>query len=733
MLRRVIILLAIVSTVGFANRAEAYDSTLRKGAALQTIERIADIEQANKLVSICRANIHRDTLYAYAQQLEQLAISIGSSEHLSHAYEFLGWYHYCCFNFDSATTYYFKSIQINDSIGSAVNIALGYNSVGECFHKLFDYGAAYNYYNRAIKILQENDSQSVAMAYVLRNMGCLYNDFGVYETSKIMLQQALQIDLEYNNLEYVVSDYVNLALVENGMYERQKHKENISAAKQYSDSAMIWAAKLNSGFFYYHTLYSKMEVELNYAFTLPPNERRQMLDSCLFFYDFIVDMAKQFGFYSNIYYALTMWKAKYFVQTKQYNDAIVSLSTIDKSEKISPFVMAGICNLYVTCYESLGNYRKAIEYKQKLRMVRKSNIDNGFQVDAAQKSIREDFDAQMLQHKISEQRKAMIYEEQRKHSQAMSQIIGVAFIMLVLFVIFILREQKQRQATNVLLLKHQKELTAQRNKLSKANHEQTSSIRYAKDIQTLIMPSCEILTQLFPDNMVIWKPLQIVSGDFYWVAQVGRFKVVAVADCTGHGVPGALMSMLGLTTLNNIAANVKSGKVKERNVTAAFFLNSLCQRIADTMHERHTNDDRFDGMHIAICLIDTDKNELQYSGAFRPISLATANGIELIQPDKTPVGFYTHRNYLFSNNIIKIHKGDVVYLYTDGITNQLSNADRGNKFSVARLNKLLFSVKDLPFDVQQKAVDEALMQWRKSSLGQVCEQTDDQILIGIRI
>ena len=215
-----------------------------------------------------------------------------------------------------------------------------------------------------------------------------------------------------------------------------------------------------------------------------------------------------------------------------------------------------------------------------------------------------------------------------------------------------------------------------------------------------------------------------MSGDFYWVTEADGLKFVAVADCTGHGIPGASLSMLGISFLNSIVA-----RIDLHHVNAAELLTKLRDRIVESLTRGTVNnEDIHDGMDIAVCIFDTKNSKLSYAGAYRPLWIVNNGQLTEYKPDKIPIAVDKDRNSDFTNNEIHLQQGDRVYMFSDGITDQFGERENGklSKFKLKRLRELLCNIYDLAPEQQMRKIETTIDQWRGDS-----EQTDDITVIGV--
>jgi ligand-binding sensor domain-containing protein/serine phosphatase RsbU (regulator of sigma subunit) len=283
-----------------------------------------------------------------------------------------------------------------------------------------------------------------------------------------------------------------------------------------------------------------------------------------------------------------------------------------------------------------------------------------------------------------------------------------------------LREEKQK----VELIN--KEVIEQKATIEHKNLEMTDSIKYAKNIQEALLPAITGLKKDFPESFVLYMPKDIVSGDFYWFANRDGKHLFAAADCTGHGVPGAFMSIIGNSLLNEI--------VGEQHVyQPAEILNNLHVGVKTALNHNKGEFERRDGMDIALCSFNKENMVLDYAGANRALWIYrkdTTDKAEIIKPDKNPIGGIEHDFEVkrqFTNHSIQLQKGDCIYIFSDGYADQFGG-DKGKKFMVANLQRTFAEITDKPMDEQYEHLHKVFTSWRGGY-----EQIDDVLVIGVRV
>lgn len=263
----------------------------------------------------------------------------------------------------------------------------------------------------------------------------------------------------------------------------------------------------------------------------------------------------------------------------------------------------------------------------------------------------------------------------------------------------------------------EKQIDNQRTALSEKNKEITDSITYAQRIQNAILPAHRLIAHYLPQSFVVYLPKAIVSGDFYWVEKKGDTVFFAVVDCTGHGVPGAMMSVIGQNALNRV--------VNEFDVIQpAAILDRLNDLVEETF-SRGGSEVR-DGMDIALCAWNTKTNLLEYAGANNALYLLRNGEITEHKADKQPIGRFEKR-FPFTNQQLQLLAGDRVYLFSDGIADQFGGPE-GKKFKYRRLKELLVSISGASMQQQKNEVLAAFYSWKGS-----LEQIDDVCIFGVQV
>ncbi|MCB0760655.1 MAG: SpoIIE family protein phosphatase [Flavobacteriales bacterium] len=277
-------------------------------------------------------------------------------------------------------------------------------------------------------------------------------------------------------------------------------------------------------------------------------------------------------------------------------------------------------------------------------------------------------------------------------------------------------EQKVVERTNEVV-RQKEQIENQKERVTQLYKDLTDSINYAKRIQQTILPTEEQVHAMFSESFIMYRPKDIVSGDFYWFKSSGKKLMFAAVDCTGHGVPGAFMSLVGHNILNHVA------KVFTRPSQVLNNLNRMALEILDSGGSSQIKD----GMDLAFCTLDADTMELEFSGAQNPIWIIRKGELIEQKGDKQSIGSFTHGDFQFTNHNFQLQSGDCVYIFSDGFVDQFGGP-RNKKFMRKQFRELLISAAPLHMDEQKNMIEQAFVRWRGA-----LDQVDDILVIGIRV
>jgi serine phosphatase RsbU (regulator of sigma subunit) len=543
-----------------------------------------------------------------------------------------------------------------------IGVAATYSYIAEAYNQQENFANAKSYLKNAVDIYSK-EKDSVNLASALHNLGYANYRQGQYDTALILFSQTGQI---YQKLGYQIQ-YANClgnsGLVYSRQSEFQKAEENLLRALD------ILTKQYDQG------------------------DGRAAIE-------FITEYA-----------AILQQKGEI---KKAIATATLSFKKAEKNNMLE-FERDAAWRL-AKLYESSGKYDSAYHYQ--LFYINANDSIKSVRNIQKMADLRTEFEVSKKQAEVDGLRKNKLIQ--------LLVIIGLGLILLLAIGIILLynyslkRSQSLTAALDdrrILLEKQSKELKEQREEI-------IGSINYAKRIQSAILPPERYINELLPENFIFYRPKEIVSGDFYWIKQVKNFTILVCADCTGHGVPGAFMSMLGISLFNEI--------VERREITEANqILNEMRNQIKQSLRQVGNKEEPKDGMDLALCVIDNTSNLMQFSGANNPLYIIKNNNGETefkeITADPMPVGFYSSNEDSFSNHTVELYPGDTFYIFSDGYIDQ-NGGEKNHKFSSAQFKKLLSDIHDQPMNLQKVIIEQTLSEW----MGGHC-QRDDILVIGVRV
>lgn len=350
-------------------------------------------------------------------------------------------------------------------------------------------------------------------------------------------------------------------------------------------------------------------------------------------------------------------------------------------------------------------------------------------VDLAKKTSGEskyrDIVKNILEYKNEKEKKIKDLEfqkEQEKQKMIVWTVSGV-LLLVVGFLVFVFNRLKVTRKQNEIIAFRKHQIDKAYSELGSKNKEILDSINYAKRIQAAILPSDELIRSVFQNSFVIYAPKDIVAGDFYWLEQSGDKTLFAVADCTGHGVPGAMVSVVCNNSLNR--------SVHEYGLTAPSEILNKTRDLVVSQFAKSKERSMMDGMDIALCSFEMNKEadsyHVEYAGANNPLWIIRKgyDDVEICRADKQPIGKMENIQP-FNNNKLQLSKDDTIYLFSDGYADQFGG-DNGKKLKTSNFKRLLLSVKDQSMEVQRQSLVDFFNKWQGD-----LEQVDDVCIVGIR-
>jgi serine phosphatase RsbU (regulator of sigma subunit) len=587
---------------------------------------------------------------------------------ISKTYFNIGLIYYYTAKYDLAIQQYIEALKLLESIKDTQTLPNIYNGLSGMYKEIRNYDEALKYGQKALKLFSQN-KDSVGMASALNNVGNVYD-----------YQNKFDEALDYYRKSMLMKELIKM---ERGM---SSTLNNIGIILSKKDSVLQALEYYNKA--------------LSYS-TVNSDKISQAVS-----YDGI----------GMVYYKL-----------KQYDKA---LSFLEKSIAISTDIDSklDIVSSYekiALCYAAKGNYKKAFDYQQLLFATKDSifNVESSKQVNEMA-SKYESEKKQLLIDNLNKDNALKQEELAKSELQVKQQNMQIMFFILAVLLLstlsfFIFRSYKQKKQSAEIILSQKVEVERQRDLVEEKSKEITDSIHYAKRIQQALLASDTFLKKHISDYFIFYKPKDIVSGDFYWANVIDGKFVMITADCTGHGVPGAFMSLLNISYLNEAI-------IEKRIDAPDKILEHVRSQIIQSLNPEGSESEGRDGMDATLCVYDFKGMWLRFSAANNPLWLYRNNEIKEFLADKMPVGMYHGEQKPFTQQTIGLRKGDIVYTFTDGFADQFGG-EKGKKFKYKNLQQLLLNNASKPMAEQKQILEKTLRDWQGNM-----DQVDDILIVGIR-
>lgn len=671
-----------------------------------------------------------------------------------------------------------RAVEEYRRVGMKFYLAKGINNLGVSYDDLNKYDKALECYIEALSIqIELDDKKGISSCY--NNIGEVYKDKGNYAKAIEFYEKSLRIDKEIEDIEGIAICQLNIG----GIHFIQ---ENYEKAHKYYGEALLNSNSINEKRIIANVLNAIGELMLKQGYY---NKALSSLDQSIKLSQEIGEQSEE----AKSHYLL----GEVFRNQGQYADAIgyyekavkvhnqlgeTGKSSLDKirigqslmgigyvsqaikeveegvneSEKLGLIENVRLgAEILASAYAKNKNYKLAFEYSNLNKRLYDSIftlesqkqihiIENRFELERKEAQIQ-------LQEIELEKQNAILYQRLILQRSLIGGIIAI-LIVVVLIIISYIRMHKAKgiislqkdQITekNEELRQGNEELRAtvdtvieQKYEIERATKELTDSIYYAQYIQKAILPKKENLSSKTQDHFVLYKPKDIVSGDFYWTTEIEGKTIIAAADCTGHGVPGAFMSMLGVSFLNDIVN-------KEYITHTGVILRRLRKEVINALQQKGVLGEQRDGMDIALCAIDFEKLELQFSGAHNPLYIIRSKDKEPItevnateyndnilyelKGDRMPVALYEKMDR-FSDRHVKLFADDRLYMFSDGFVDQFGGKD-GKRFKSRAFKEVLLRNCEMNMYDQKCALESMFLKWKGNY-----EQIDDVMVVGLQI
>ncbi len=599
-------------------------------------------------------------------------------------------------------------LETDKKTGNADNIAASLNSVALIYQDCSIYDKALEYRLESINVSEEagNDIE-VANGYF--NLGNLYAKMGKHDQEMEYFQLANE---KYKSLFQVNNIDINLEQAYSellySMASALINQNQLTEADKYLDKALeiYFAIAYNPGIGNVYLQKGNIHA-LNKDYPKAIQNYFQALGFKQGSQD-IKGSALANNLIGSSYFQL---------QDLQRAETFLQKSNVFAIETEAKEILQENYRLLSQIYKQSGDFERALNYHQLFKAYTDSILNENTAKTIEELNIKYETDKKEQQNTILE----LIVKKQQSRNKYLLGIIALVLVILIgLYLQFRSKQKTNKIIThkNTLLEEQNLQIAEQKKVIEDKNRDMTDSIVYAQRIQESLLSDTKVLQQSLPESFILLKPKDIVSGDFYWFGKKDDKFIFAAIDCTGHGVPGAFMSMLGDSYLNQIIYN--------RDITSPDeILEELNKEIQTALKQEETENQ--DGMDMALCTIDLRTNVVEFAGAKNPLIFVQNGECVKIKGDKKPIGRSGYSVEPFSKHIIEPRDGTCFYMFSDGYVDQFGGP-QGRKFMLKRLTNLLMEIHKKPMGIQREIIDQTIEDWKKDQ-----EQIDDILVVGFRL
>ena len=606
-------------------------------------------------------------------------------------------------NYPEALKNYYAALKIRKEMNDKQGIAAAYNNIGVTYDAQGNYPDALKNYFASLKINEDaRDKQGIGTSY--NNIGIIYEHQSNYPEALKNYFSALTLRKELGNKRGIASSYNNIGNIYNYQNNYAEALKNYFASikikKEMGDKQGIADSFHNIGNIY--------GLQGNY---------QEALKNYLASLKIRVEIGDKNGIaasYFNI--GGVQIKLKKYKEAHEYlNEALALSIEIGSKESIKEiyYALAELDSIQNNWKDAYRNHKQFIVYRD--------GIDNE---ETKKKTIQSqmtfDFDKKELATKAEQDKKDAISEAESKKQKIIRNTFISGFVLMLFLGIIIVRENHLKRKVNNHLKEKNMVIAAQKLVVEAKNKDISDSVAYAKRIQSSFLTSEAYIKKHLPEYFILYKPRDIVSGDFYWVHQQSDYLYFCVADCTGHGIPGAFMSLIGMGILNEI---IYSKQIKDTNE----ILDELRRIVILALNPEGSLIEGKDGMDLILGRHHLQTKELQYSAANNSFYVFRKDELMKYKSDKMPVGKFGDFEKPFTQHTIQLETGDIIYASTDGFFDQFGG-DIEKKFMSKRFEKCILSVNNKSLKDQKDLLEKEFMKWKGNR-----EQVDDVCVFGVKI
>ena len=646
---------------------------------------------SNKVVEVCQKNLAKQLSPTVKREFQRI---------LSSAYNNIGYVYDTKSDVKNAILYAEKSLAIKRSIGDKKGVANSLNNLASIYEDQGNILKSLEYYQKSLKIREEiNDKDGLSSS--LNNIGYIYFNQGDTINALKFYKRSLKIKEELKDKQGIVTALLNIGSVYSG-------QKKMTTALDYYNRSLVLSYELQNK--------KTVSILLNNIGNV--YEIEGDLDKALEFYQKSLVIRNEIGEKTGISSVLSNIGGV-LLKNNDINGALdYGTRSLKLAQEIGyPKNIKNAAGILYKINNKLGNYKQALEMRNLEIMMQDSINNEATQNASAQQIAKYQYEKQKAIDDIEHEKQLAIEEKEKNKQKIITYSVTIGLALVVVFLLFVFNRLRVTRKQKSLIETQKQQVEFAHIELEVKNTEILDSIQYAKRIQNAILPPNKLVKEYLCDSFVYYRPKDIVAGDFYWMEPTSKGVLFAAADCTGHGVPGAMVSVVCNSGLNR--------SVREFGLTDPAEILNKTREIVIQEFEKSEEDVK-DGMDIALCLLEG--NVLKYAGANNPLWIIRngSSDIEEIKANKQPIGKFDNLQPYDTHQLI-LNQGDTIYIFSDGYADQFGG-EFGKKMKLMGFKEFILSIKELDLEAQKNAIDTNFVKWRDTF-----DQVDDVCIIGVRV
>jgi serine phosphatase RsbU (regulator of sigma subunit) len=625
----------------------------------------------------------------------------------------IGYYNMNKGDLDAALSYFLKSLAIDKELKDSLAESTSLNNIGLIYKNKGDIETCLKYYHACLEIREIlGYKKGIATSY--HNIGAVYMEQKDDD-------KALEFCMKAKDIREEIGDKRGLSQSLNFVGFLHKNKEQYVKALEYwkksllireeiGDLRGIAESVMNIGGIY------RMQVRLISNGIGNKDSLVYNKEKALYYYNKSKDVYEKLGIkqgLSDSYYNIA--EVQFYFKEKK-----ASLKNATKALEIAqeigfPETIKNAARLISKIYKSQGEGMKALEMFELYKLMQDSLLNDHTQKSVIKQQARYTYEKQKIKDDAEYEKMLAIEQEEKEKQQILTGASIGGLALVIVFLIFVFNRLRITKRQKIVIEEQKEEVEQANSELEEKNKEIMDSITYAKRIQSAILPPKKLVKEYLQDSFILYKPKDIVAGDFYWMEHKDGKVLFAAADCTGHGVPGAMVSVVCNNGLNR--------SVREHGLTDPGKILDKTREIVIQEFEKSEEEVK-DGMDIALCSLEGSK--LEYAGAHNPLWIIRDGEVIETKATKQPIGKFENM-IPYTTHSFDLQKGDSIYVFSDGYVDQFGG-EKGKKFKSRAFRDLLLSIQEKSMEEQRAIIDETFETWKGP-----LEQIDDVCVIGVRI